>query len=362
MSRSIFALLSFCFLIGATDAWARSGSFSACGADLSESLITAALRGEDVRHEVLQRRASFGDVDFKVPEFRPMLEQMLGEVNTLEKEALNRNTLWPNQLLRQNFTLPVQAMLLRKKIQSLLDNGIRYWETIEVAEQFADFADSALRVKGEISFLDRRTFQGYIKENKKFAKVYPVLFVPTFRELSIQEINRLWQQGIFPLGLATQTVRADGRIFTPRKFLIHDMQHAISAIYKFATLLRYRENEKEPWDINEVEAAWVNQLISRQRLKAQQFFLRVDALRDTRLKEGVEYSYFYFDHETGGMSVTLERPLQDGDFKRYSNGFSRIGRDHDNVAPEEFPRRLENLDPAFWQKATHWILKNWPEE
>lgn len=341
--------------------WARTGSFSACGADLSESLITAALRGEDVRREVLQRRSGFGDVDFKVPEFRPMLEQMLTEVNTIEKEVIGLNVSWPNRFLRQNFTLPTQAMLLRKKIQSLLDNGILYWETIETAEKFADFADSALRVKGEISFLDQRTFRGYIKENKKFAKAYPILFVPTFRELSIQEINRLWQQGIFPLGLTTQMVRADGRIYTPRKFLIHDMQHAISAIYKFAHLLRFKENGKEPWDINEVEAAWLDQLISRQRLKAQQFFLRVDALRDTRLKEGVEYSYFYFDHETGGMSVTFERPPKDRDFERYSYGLSKIGRDHDNVAPDEFPRRLENLDPAFWHKATHWILKNWPE-
>ncbi len=55
-----------------------------------------------------------------------------------------------------------------------------------------------------------------------------LLAVPTDREFTIREFNYLLGQGLAPLGLIAQKLKADGRSMGPLTFYFHDIAHAMA--------------------------------------------------------------------------------------------------------------------------------------
>ena len=248
----------------------------------------------DLRRTLRSRMKSPTDLHFDTPEFKPVIQQALAELDSLEKRVHLVKSINPITLTQKNILIPQKILALRNSMQQMLAEGVTYWPTLEASHEFTVIVDAILNLEGGRHWLDKINKRKVDYEQiAKNMITYPVVYVPSFKALTIQDINRFFSAGVLPLGLVTEPTTVDGRFYSAQNFLEHDTQHANTFIASLRLLVGQQDNAKP---ISSLQREEVEEALRINRLKLNFFFSKVNQLTDEKIKNEVEFAFFIFDH------------------------------------------------------------------
>jgi len=272
------------------------------GSDPGSSLpIPTLTNGKDLRVAILSRRRYKGDLYFHVPEFRPILETALKQMDELERriESLSRLKF---RWIRRNVTTPLKISLFRSRVLQMLNqNLIPYWEAIELVTQFNQVAQSIELLEGGMHWLARdvRRVGQVMASLKEMAKLYPIVILPVFQNLSRQDINLIWSAGILPLGATMKVEEVDNTFYGPVAFGRHDAEHALGFI---CSLKRAVSGSPSDYDtVTDAEWEKMNALLTESYAVMGEFWSQFERVSDKGLRKDITDAYFNVDHEGVGF-------------------------------------------------------------
>lgn len=270
-----------------------------------------ALSGVDIRTHILSRRRFDNDIDFLVPEFKSLLNEMLVQLNSIQLRNESISTRNPLRIFRNQISLPTRIALLKSNVHKALGGNLRYWQSIELSLDFALIVDNINLLEKTDTYIDNRHVQETMKldvrQLKLIAQNYPVLIVPTFRNLSTKDINRTWGKGIAPIGLVTKMTEADFNRFGGRGFIRHDIQHLrqlVSGLHYLAT-----NTYNADFTLDDKEKASIAAALLKNSEHTVHFFRIVDQLHEP-FKSVIEDTFFEYDHERDIFENFLNRVHQ----------------------------------------------------
>jgi hypothetical protein len=341
-----------------------AASVTTCNGDLTSATseldaIQMAVQDRGLRQRILARRRFHGDVLFEVPEFRPVIRQMLAELNLLRARMKASSY---HGVFRIPIVLSFKAKSadLTARLNQMLRSPPRYWDVLEASSDFASLADTVLNMEGQMDGSNSyhgRDVGTYLKVAQAIAAAGPILFIPTFHEISVREINRVWGAGIAPVGLVTQMVRADGTSFGARTFINHDIQHAqlmrgdLARAINADERLRTGSTHKElVLTVQEQQA--MDEVMARHFRILSIFERKVEAIADKDLQRAVEWGFFGVDHEVGLFEG--RGSLHNIDREGFYGELFMI-RDYIDDPASGFPQT-----PAYWSGVVGpWIARYW---
>lgn len=191
------------------------------------------------------------DFDLRIEEVRSNIRQLIDEISKIEENKYRYGDII-------EFTIPLITHFTRfENLEMKLAVGLTH--PIELTENLG-------YQSGRIEMI---TNEHPLSESVKY------FILPTFKPLSLRDINITMGSGVHYMGISRRSVVADGAIFDPLLFGIHDWFHARVASFKFA-------NEQ--------------QVLAFQKLRE-----KIDLLMnsDPALAVAIEISLFIIMHENG---------------------------------------------------------------
>lgn len=175
--------------------------------------------------------------------------------------------------------IPSQKRQMLKDLEALRKAGYPYNDTLRF---FGDTSRVA-NIQDVVAPGQLKTLEGVGESlitivaptTEKYYRKRGITLLPTTEEVSVETMNRLFAQGVAPIGLSTKAVVGDGvRINSPRFFYFHDLQHARDNPLIVSTT----EGKYKPSD-------WTD------------FFKKVESVPDKNQRDMIELTFFQAFHE-----------------------------------------------------------------
>lgn len=308
---------------------------------------------ETVRN-ILSRKTLLTGLHFKVPEFSPVMLQMIRELDNV-----------PARLAKVEGHAVSKALLsarmrgLRGQIELALPS-LTYHQSIVFSFKYAWFFTRLLYLEMGDKLLDNSRFDSKdfnfssadvdyfldLNETLKILSHGAILLVPATRVISIPEINRLYDNSACTLGaLAYPTPRRLG----PFAFLRHDVSHLRT---KFNAMTSFKTN---------LESLKENSKLSAKAAELIYPQLDARAMDETWVYNGrlvsrelIENAIFTIGHEGNWISAN---------WIKHSGSFAKLKEKHlVSLVYGKFNHRPDANDPddpPTTETAIKWVLDHW---
>lgn len=196
-------------------------------------------------------------LSFSAEEAKIVFQKIITEMNEIETD-LKRKMQGPRVHYTENWQVSIATLAqYRKILQTRIKAGFTYreliYETVRAAGVFEDIMKNlpatlpSFEYGGNLRILvDHLTVREFIESNDD------LFLVPIFQAKGHLEENFLFRNGALPaayLQVSSKEISAHGIIMGPKRFLIHDFDHAFYYLRKFKKLTdeeleRYQKNRE----------------------------------------------------------------------------------------------------------------------
>jgi len=311
------------------------------------------LENPELVEEILARRTIVKGLHFRIPEYAPLIVQMIQELENVP----GRLAKVQGHTIKKGW-LNMRARGFKAQLEQALPS-LTYYQSIEFSFEFAWFFMKLLYLEEGDELIDVYTnsnpekyisapldYALSLRSTLKIAQKSKVLVVPATRMVSIPEINRLRDYNAATLGaLAYPIVFKDekGKIFKDGsiQFILHDASHLISYA---------RAIEKHP-KINAKLSVKAAKLIYPQ-LDSHSLEDRWNYKDKTVSREEIENAIFRLRHE--GNRITKSSVDYFGTFEKYKIRLLESLWSDVLVS--------DNVDkPRTTLLAVEWVLDHWEQ-
>lgn len=296
------------------------------------------LEKPELVEEILARRTFVKGLHFRIPEYAPLLVQMIQELDNVPARLSKVH----GHPIRKTW-LTMRARGFKAQLEQALPS-LTYYQSIEFSFEFAWFFMKLLYLEEGDDLDDMHSVPDYIldlRQTLKLASKGAILVVPSLRMVSIPEINRLYDFNAATLGaLAYPDVNIiNNKTYKtgPVRFIRHDASHFRSQV----------EAMKNHFKINaklSFKAAKLIYPLLDQRLMDERWSYKGQSVSRTE----IEHAIFRIRHE----SHWIQKKGVDyaGSFINYKKSFKLDISVSDNAD-----------NPPTTLQAVEWVLDHWEQ-
>lgn len=277
------------------DFYAKPSSFVYAHLEFVSDFMDAKRISIDVALKTLIKTSSRNEIASSLQRHLLKIKNMLVKLNLYSEPSM--------QVALKSYFEMIQS--LQEEINIFKSSGT-YLESLKLSYKITSLAEVILpliskSVEGDLTVAEIQEqihfyrnaevsiwLKKFINEEAKVAlqSKDELVFLPTDKDLSIDDFLELVGSGISPIGLVQNNVTADGKLWSPSLFLRHDVDHAISS------------------------------MIGRQGIKNIKFWRtllrKVNSLSDRQTTDLIKALLFYVTHES---TRTMASSFISGDFK-----------------------------------------------